>query len=618
LITIRIQQFRTLRKPGSAPDSQSTRTLLLGIWGHLSRRRRIQLGLLLVVMLASGVAELVSLGAVLPFLAVLSDPQRLWQQPLVQVLAARVGFTQPSDLLLPATLAFAAAAVLAALIRLANLWLNGRLAAALGSDLSCEAYRRTLYQPYGVHVQRNSAAVITGTTTQIGATVGALNALLQLTSSAVVAVALLTGLLLIDAPVAVAAAALFGSAYGVLTVTARRELRSNGQKIAELSTQQLQALQEGLGAIRDVLLDNSQSAYLHIYQKADRPQRQLAAKNAFLGAFPRYALEALGMVSIALLGGLLVWQRGSGSAVIPLLGALALGAQRLLPALQQIYSGWSSLKGNDAAIQGVLEMLNQPLPLVLNMAEPLPLRESIRLAGVHFRYGPEQPEVLRGLELEIRRGERIGLIGSTGSGKSTTVDLLMGLLAPTSGCVLVDGADLNDLDHPQRLAAWRATIAHVPQSIYLADSSISENIAFGVPRQQIDLARVKQAAEQAQIASFIEASPDGYYNLVGEHGIRLSGGQRQRIGIARALYKQARVLVFDEATSALDNLTEQSVMDAVRNLGRDITIVMIAHRLTTMRDCTRIYLLENGLVAGHGTYDELMVSDAGFRFMGRV
>ena len=580
--------------------TESTRTLLLGIWGHLSSRRRIQLGLLVVVVLASGLAELVSLGAVMPFLAVLSDPDRLWQQPLVQALAARLGFTEASQLLLPATLAFAAAAVLAALIRLVNLWLNGRLAAAVGSDLSCEAYRRTLYQPYGVHVQRNSSAVITGTTTQINLTVVALNALLQLITSAVVAAGLLTGLLVIDAPVAVAAAALFGSAYAVLALTVRRELRRNGQKIAQASTQQLKALQEGLGAIRDVLLDGSQPTYLQIYRQADRPQRQCQAKNSFLSAFPRYAIEALGMVAIALLGGLLVWQRGSGAAVIPLLGALALGAQRLLPALQQIYSGWASLKSYNAAIQRVLVMLDQSLPPQVQVAEPLALREGIRLVEVHFRYGPEHPEVLKGVELEIRRGERIGLIGSTGSGKSSMADLLMGLLVPTDGRLLVDGTDLHNPAHPERLAAWRAAIAHVPQSIYLADSSIAENIAFGVPRDQIELARVKQAAEQAQIASFIETSAEGYASFVGERGIRLSGGQRQRIGIARALYKQAQVLVLDEATSALDTATEQALMDAVNSLSKELTVVMIAHRLSTVQSCDRVIKLEQGRVCADG------------------
>lgn len=581
-------------------QSPSTRTLLHGIWGHLSRRRCIQLGLLLVVMLASGGAELVSLGTVLPFLAVLSDPERLWRQPLVQALSARVGFTTASQLLLPATLAFAVAAVLAALIRLVNLWLNGRLAAAVGSDLSCEAYRRTLYQPYGVHVQRNSATVISGATGQISGTVGALTSLLQLVTATMVTAGLLAGLLLIDWAVALGAAALFGGVYGLLAITTRNELQHNSQLIAAAAKQQIKALQEGLGAIRDVLLDGNQRTYVEIYRQADLPQRQLQAKNQFLGTFPRYALEALGMVAIALLGGLLVQQEGAGGSVIPLLGALALGAQRLLPALQQIYGGWSSLKGFNADLAGVLALLNQPLPPHVNVAEPLPLREGIRLEGVHFLYGPEQPEVLRGLDLEIRCGECIGLIGSTGSGKSTTVDLLMGLLAPSTGCVLVDGADLHDPEYPQRLTAWRAAIAHVPQSIYLADSSIAENIAFGVPRQQIDLVRVKQAAAQAQIASFIEASPEGYQSFVGERGIRLSGGQRQRIGIARALYKQARVLVFDEATSALDTGTEEAVMAALEGLSKELTIVLIAHRLSTVQRCDRVIRLAQGIVSEDG------------------
>ena len=579
-----------------APDHlptkpQSTRRLLLAIWGHLGRRRRIQLGLLLVAMLASGGAELVSLGAVLPFLALLSAPEQLWQQPLVQTLALRAGFMGPAQLLLPATAAFAAAAVLAATVRLTNLWLNGRLAAAIGSDLSGEAYRRTLYQPYGVHVQRNSSTVINTITTQVARTVGALNSFLLLATSAVVATCLLSGLLLINWKVALAAAALFGSAYGLIAKVSRSNLSRNGRQITAASGQVVKAVQEGLGAIRDVLLDGSQPLYQEIYLKADRRQRQLQAKNDFLAQFPRYGIEALGMVAIALLGWLLVGQKGSGGSVIPLLGALALGAQRLLPALQQAYGGWASLKAFNADLSGVIEMLQQPLPPAFWVSAPLELNQAIQLQGVCFRYAPPLPEVLSGLDLEIRRGERIGLVGSTGSGKSTTVDLLMGLLVPSSGRLLVDGADVHDPDHPGRLLAWRAAIAHVPQTIYLADSSIAENIAFGIPRQQIDLARVRAAARKAQIASFIEGSADAYSSFVGERGIRLSGGQRQRIGIARALYKQARVLVFDEATSALDNATEQAVIDAIEGLSKELTIVMIAHRISTVQNCDRVIQL---------------------------
>ena len=578
----------------------STRILLLGVWSHLSLRRRIQLGCLLLVMLASGGAELVSLGAVLPFLAVLSDPEILWKQSLVQDLSVRLGFTEASELILPATFGFAAAAVFAALIRLINLWLNSRLAAAVGSDLSCEAYKRILYQPYDFHVKRNSANVINVITTQISQTIGALKALLQLLTSVVVAAGLLTGLVLIDAPVAVSAAVLFGGLYWVLAIISRRELRLNGLKISETSVLQLKALQEGLGAIRDVLLDGSQPTYLKIYRQADRPQRQLEAKNFFIGAFPRFSIEALAMVSLALLGGILAVQRNSGASIIPLLGAVALGAQRLLPALQQIYAGWATLKGYDAAIQGVLGILKQPLPPSIDFTEPWQLCTGIRMECVYFRYGLEQPDVLKGLDLEISCGERIGIVGSTGNGKSTTLDILMGLLVPSAGKILVDGLDLHDPDHPERLVAWRAAIAHVPQTIYLADISIAENIAFGVPKDAIDMSLVRRAAQQAQIAEFIESTSQSYASHVGERGISLSGGQRQRIGIARALYKKANMLILDEATSALDTATETLVVESLEGLSRNLTIVMIAHRLSSLEHCDRIIKLEHGVVVADG------------------
>jgi ABC-type multidrug transport system fused ATPase/permease subunit len=578
-------------------DQCSTRSLLLGIWGHLSQRRRLQLGLLLLVMLASGAAELLSLGAVLPFLAVLTDIQTLWQQPLVRTLAAKAGWTEAnSPLLLLVILAFATAAVLAAVVRLLNLWLNSRLAAAIGSDLSREAYRRTLYQPYGVHVHRNSSTVITSTSTQIDFTVLGLFALLQLVTAAVVATGLLVCLFWIDLSVALAVLILLGCSYGTLAVTMRHELRTNGIRISDALNQHLKVLQEGLGAIRDILLDGSQETYLQIYHQADLPLRRLQARNQYLGAFPRYAVEALAMVALSLLGGVLLIQRGSGTAVVPILGALALGGQRLLPALQQMYAGWTTLKGYNAALAAVLAMLDQQMPELTTVSMPLQLKQGLRLDSVFFCYGPEMPDVLKCLTLEIFPGERLGLIGGTGSGKSTMVDILMGLLNPTQGKVLVDGQNLHDPTQPELLTAWRASIAHVPQTIYLADCSIAENIAFGIPRNQIDWERVHLAAAQAQIASFIAGSADGYDTRVGERGVRLSGGQRQRIGIARALYKQAKILVFDEATSALDSKTERAVMEALDSLTRDLTLVMIAHRLSTVANCDRVIELSQGNV----------------------
>jgi ATP-binding cassette subfamily B protein len=584
-----------------APDP-SLRTLLRQLWGQLSRRRRAQLGLLLLVMLASSVAEVLSLAVVLPFLAVLANPANLWNQPLVQQWAPQLGIGSAAELLLPITLVFALAAIGAGAIRLLTLWLNGRLAAAIGSDLSCEAYRRTLYQPYAVQVARNSSGLIASISTDVNRVIfQVLNPLLLLLSSALIVVALVATLLAIDWVIAVGAGLVISLIYLAAMAGSKQPLQQLSQRQVALSRQLIQVLQEGLGAIRDVLLDGSQRFYAATYRQADQPLRRAQAQGSFLSSYPRLVMEPAGMALIALVGYLLVLQGGVAKA-LPLLGALALGAQRLLPMAQKVYEGWAQSRSAKDSLASVMALLAQPLPdrALLPPPQPLALRQCIRLEGVRFRYGAELPEVLQGLDFKISRGERIGLIGSTGGGKSTLVDLLMGLLTPTGGRILVDGVDLHDPQQPERLAAWRAAIAHVPQSIYLADSSIAENIAFGISSDQIDLQRVRQAAEQAQIAGFIESSPHGYDTFVGERGIRLSGGQRQRIGIARALYKQAQVLVLDEATAALDNATEQAVMEAVEGLSRELTIVMIAHRLSTVARCDRVIRLHEGGVALDG------------------
>jgi ATP-binding cassette subfamily B protein len=565
---------------------------------------------LLLVMLASSGAEVFSLAAVLPFLAVLANPQQIWQLPVVQQLAPQLGISSAAQLLLPVTLLFGLAAIAAAAVRLLNVWLNGRLAAAIGSDLSCEAYSRTLYQPYGVHVASNSSGVITALQSQVGLLVVVLNSLLAMITNGLVLLGLLWALLIIDAKVALIAGAVFGLAYGLIVQTSKSQLASNSKRSAVYAQSSLQALQEGLGAIRDVLLDGSQQLYLKIYRQADRPLRQISAQSTFVGAFPRYMMEAVGL---CLIGGVaygLTSRHGGMVTALPLLGALALGAQRILPALQQTYSAWATIKAYKSAVEAVVDSLEQPLPqgAFATIPTPLSLQQQIRFEQVSFAYGSGGPQVLDQLSFEIKKGERVGLIGSTGSGKSTTVDLLMGLLEPSSGKITVDGGSIHSHKEPERLLAWRAAIAHVPQMIYLADRSIAENIAFGVAAAELDLERVKMAAQQAQIAKFIESSPRGYKTFVGERGIRLSGGQRQRIGIARALYKQASVLVFDEATSALDNATESALMEAIEGLSRDLTIVMIAHRLTTVQRCDRVIELEGGSLLKQGPPLEILFS----------
>lgn len=589
----------------SSDKTSSIPELLKRLWHHINPRRRGQFGLLLLLMVCASFAEILSIGAVLPFLAVLTAPERIFQLPAAQPFIRAVGFTSASQLLFPLTITFGVAALISGSMRLLLLWASTRLCFATGADLSISIYRRTLYQPYSVHVARNSSEVISGISGKANGVIG--NIIVPTTnliSSSIMLIAILTALLSLNPVIAMAAFGGFGFIYIFIIKLTKKQQLLNSKCIAHESTQVIKSLQEGLGGIRDVLIDGSQAAYCQIYRNADSPLRKAQGNNSFIGASPRFGIEALGMMLIALLAYALAMQPDGIAKAIPVLGALALGAQRLLPVLQGAYGSWSSIQGGQISLRDTLDLLDQPLPDYVDqpVAKPLPFRQLISLKNLSFRYTEQTPWVLQNLDLTIPKGSRIGFIGITGSGKSTLLDIVMGLLSPTDGALEIDGQPIVTGNN----RAWQAHIAHVPQAIYLADSTIEENIAFGVPKGKIDQNRVKQAAQKAQIADIIETWPKKYQTYVGERGIRLSGGQRQRIGIARALYKQADVIIFDEATSALDNETEQAVMQSIESLGDDLTVLIIAHRLTTLKNCTQIVELADGGIKRIGTYQEII------------
>ena len=583
--------------------------LLRRLWHHISQRRRHQFGLLLVLMILASFAEILSIGAVLPFLGMLTAPARVFVHPIAQPFVQALGLTEPKQLLLPLTAAFGLAAILAGAMRLVLLWASTRLSFATGADLSISIYRRTLYQPYAVHVARNSSEVINGISTKAnGVIYSIIVPTLTLISSSIMLSTILIALLAVDPVIAVSAFGGFGAIYGCIIRLTRKQLSIDSLRMARESSQVIKSLQEGLGGIRDVLIDGSQAAYCEIYRNADQPLRRAQGNSVFIGQSPRYAMEALGMLLIAVLAYSMAQQSTGIGNAIPVLGALALGAQRLLPMLQQAYGSWTSIQGSHASLQDTLDLLDQPLPDYVDQpaTKPLPFQQQISLKQLSFRYSPQTPWVLKNLSITIVKGSRVGFIGVTGSGKSTLLDIVMGLLQPTIGEIEIDGQPITPGCH----RAWQAHIAHVPQAIFLADSTIEENIAFGVPNDQIDHDRVHQAAQQAQMADIIETWPKQYQTFVGERGIRLSGGQRQRIGIARALYKQADVIIFDEATSSLDNNTEQAVMQAIEGLGEDITVLVIAHRLTTLENCTQIVELGNGGIRRTGSYQDIVIRTA--------
>ena len=381
-------------------------------------------------------------------------------------------------------------------------------------------------------------------------------------------------------------------------------LSRDGKRISVERNKIMKSLQEGLGGIRDVLLSGSQKIYVNIFKKSEIPFRRATARITIVSMSPRYAIESLGMILIAIMAYTLADRAEGISSAIPILGAFALGAQRLLPVLQQAYGGWQTIRGGQAQFKDAIELLEQPLPSYLldEDIKSVDFEHHIKLKNIKFKYLNNNKYVIDDISLTIDKGSRVGFIGSTGCGKSTLLDIIMGLIEPTEGKFLIDN---NEVDF-QNNRGWQKHIAHVPQAIFLSDSSIAENIAFGIPKNEIDYHRLELSAKQAQLTDLIESWEDKYDSYVGERGVRISGGQRQRIGIARALYQNADVIIFDEATSALDNETEKAIIESITELSKNLTIIMVAHRLTTLEGCSTIYQLKDGKIQRSGSFDEIV------------
>ncbi len=569
---------------------------LLALGGYLRQRRRRQLFILLLLMNASAFAELLGLGALLPFLTALSTPQDLLGNNRLQWLWVGLGITQTEPLLLFSSFFFMMIVAVATIVRLLAQRYQWRLAYAIAGDLSCELYRRTLLQPYSFHIQYNSSNLIADINANVQSFINStLSPLFNILSSLVLSAGLALGILVINPFVALITALGLTFAYGIAYQITRKQLVRISAVIVEAQQHRVQALQEGLGGIRDVLLDGSQGVFEDIYFKYDRQLRQAQEKSLFISVAPRFVVEGAALCVVAAVSLLLTGGKGM-QAAIPILGTMALAANKIIPAAQMCFASLAAMKSSRVAMQRVLQGLQRPVLVYPQVVEPLLLREKLDLQNIWYCYPGSQTPALQGLSLTIPARTTVGLVGASGCGKSTTADILLVLLEPQQGHLLVDGVPIQgEMRH-----RWQRNIAHVPQSIFLSDATIAENIAFGVPSGMIDHQRVREAAKMAQLAEFIEGRPLGYDEFVGERGVRLSGGQRQRIGIARALYKRAEVIVFDEATSALDQATENEVMAAISGLSGSLTLILIAHRLSTLRGCDRIFELAQGRVIRQG------------------
>ena len=585
------------------------------IFDLLDRRERYRFVLLLGMILVMSLLEVAGVASIIPFLAVLSDPQMIHETPYLQVAYDGLGFQSDRAFLLFLGGIVFGVVVFGLAFKAVTLYALTRFSMLRIYSISTRLFGVYLSQPYVWFLSRHSADLSKTILSEVGQVIGkSVLPALTLLAHITVVIALAVLLFLMDPVVVTVVVAVLVGSYGLIYFGIRRLLTRIGEQRVHANRERYQSANEAMGGIKDIKMLGLEDAYFRRFRQPAAIFARVEALAAILGEIPRYVLEAVafgGMLIILLV--LLARADGRLEEVIPLLGVFAFAGMRMFPAMQKVYFSFTQLRFGGYALDALHRELTESRPahpLPAQPGEALDLTQCLELEDVHYSYPGAEKPALNGLEIRINAFTTVGIVGGSGAGKTTAVDVILGLLSPQQGVLRVDGAVITE----QNRRAWQRSIGYVPQHIFLSDDTIAANIAFGVPRNRIDRDAVKHAARLSELDRFVmEELPQGYETKVGERGVRLSGGQRQRIGITRALYYDPSVLVFDEATSALDNLTERAVMDAVHNLTGAKTVIMIAHRLTTVQGCTEIILMEEGQVVARGSYAELIEGSEAFR-----
>ena len=547
---------------------------------------------LIILILFSSIADIVSIGAIVPFLGLLTNPESITSLPIVINLFGSSGLLEDKKLfLLYISAIFIFLVLLAGVVRLVMLKKITYFSYSVGADISSEFYTKIIYSSYEEQIKTNSADAIAGITAKINSTISIINSLVMLLGNMIVFIFISSLVFYINYQAALSTVFILSLCYVGVAKYTRRRLVNNSVIISEKTNDLVSILQESLGGIRDVILDKLQPFFIEGYKPIDKELRLAMGDNIFRGGAPRYIMETIAILIIVAISVYLVFSLDNISFVIPILGAIALAGQRLLPIMQQIFQAWANIMGHKSELDYVMTILERPHEVIKSTSD-INFQNKFELRNLSYSYiddKDDKKEVLKDVNLTINKGDIIGIVGETGSGKSTVVDIIMGLLVNIDGGIYVDGIKINYKNIPD----WRKKISHVPQDVFLKDDSIASNIAFGSYDEQKDDYRINQVIEMSQLKDFIDSLEDGIKHRVGERGINLSGGQKQRIGIARAIYKNSDLIVLDEATSALDTKTESKIMDTVNMLHKTSTIIIIAHRITTLKNCNRIFQVSN-------------------------
>ena len=589
------------------------------LFSLLDRRERRQFYVVCAMILVMGLFDMAGVAVILPFLRVVTDPSIIESSTRLSAIYDWFAPSNMQNFLVILGGIVLAVLLLSLVVKVVTMYAVARFSQMRKYHLSSRLLEGYLRQPYVWFLERHSSQLTKTVMQEVDRVVGsAMVPAMRIIAQMTTVFFMLLLLLLIEPKVAISVGIVLAGLYVLIFGTVRKTLGRVGETLVEVNSQRFRVISEVIGGVKEVKLAGIERNYMKRFRKPTLIHAKTLMIEQLAVEMPRYLLEALlfgGMVIIVLV--LLISNNGSITDVIPVLGLFAVAGLRMLPAVQLVYHSLSAMRVGRA----VLDIVHRDLHLLGKSGSDLPdesgraplkLTQKLQLEDVKYAYPNMERAAIEGMNMTIAANTTVGIVGGTGAGKTTTVDVILGLLTPDSGRMTADGVEIN----LSNIRAWQDNVGYVPQQIFLTDDTVAANIAFGVPEEKRDQAKIERAAKIASLHDFVLSElPEGYSTWVGERGVRLSGGQRQRIGIARALYHDPDILILDEATSALDNITERAVMDAVSNLGHAKTIIMIAHRLTTVQDCDTIFLLENGCVSASGTYEELVEKNTVFRSM---
>ncbi|MCS3857791.1 ATP-binding cassette subfamily C protein [Salinibacter ruber] len=585
----------------------------------LTPEEQRKLYLLFVAIVIMAGLEVVSVASIAPFLSVASDPASIHEKVYLKWAFDAFGFTDRHAFLITLGVTALIALVVSNTFIVAVTWLQYQYVWNQNHIISKRLLRGYLQRPYEFFLTRNTSDLSKNILEEARmVSVQMLLPAIRATAKGIVSVSIVAFLIFVDPTVALIVAVVLGGAYGSIWLSVHKKLDEIGEKRVIANEKRFQAVSESLGAIKAVKLRSKEAAFVSEFDIPSRRYAHYRTVNQLINKAPRYILEAIAFGGIILIAVYLIAVRGDIEQVVPILGLYAFAGYRLMPALQSTFRGFAKAQFNIAS----LETLHRDMYEgdsgkhgggaggSKDRKDPIGLENNIIMKNVTFTYPGAEKPAIEDLSLKIPARTTVGIVGKTGSGKTTAVDLMLGLLRPNKGEIRVDGIPLQE----ESLSLWQRSVGYVPQDIYLADDTIEQNVAFGIPNDQIDSSQVTDALRRAQVFEFVSRDlPKGLQTNVGERGVKLSGGQRQRIGIARALYHRPSVIFFDEATSALDQATEQAVMEAVYSLGGNRTIILISHRMSTVRSADKIFVLKQGELVGRGAYDDLVTRNSSFQ-----